>query len=195
MLLWSMSWRRCLYVHESSSWVEHFPTSFVLIANHFYEERMKNCLTADWDCVLWAQIPVRIVGALSEKKGFGSSLAGMFNIHKFPLYFYRSCSLCRLLWGPEVRVLHWAYSLSASSVACSLWRWLEVLKAWQQETHPCLGNTMNADVVGSFWLSIGFFLWQLQSSVVSYILTLKMNMSCVQNSWLIFRLNLLSKHH
>jgi len=30
---------------------------------------MKNCLTADRDCVLWAQIPVRIVGALSEKKG------------------------------------------------------------------------------------------------------------------------------
>lgn len=23
--------------------------------------------------------------------------------------------------------------------------------------HPCLGNTMNADVVGNFWLSIGFF--------------------------------------
>lgn len=23
--------------------------------------------------------------------------------------------------------------------------------------HPCLGNTVNADVVGNFWLSIGFF--------------------------------------
>lgn len=23
--------------------------------------------------------------------------------------------------------------------------------------HPCLGNTMNADVVGNFWLSIGLF--------------------------------------
>lgn len=23
--------------------------------------------------------------------------------------------------------------------------------------HPCLGSTMNADVVGNFWLSIGFF--------------------------------------
>lgn len=168
-----MSWRSA-YIPDSSGWDEYFPHPFysnnetftLLWGSHeeLFDHRPTFSSSSLMEVLqLWAQIAVKSVGTSSEKGSLGLVLQER-----------TTCTNSRFI---STEAALYADFHEAQRSGCCTERipfksrlWLVLVKiagAFKKPSsrrpflsvcfHPCLGNTMNADVVGNFWLSIGFF--------------------------------------
>lgn len=172
VLLWSMGWRSA-YIPDSSGWDEYFPYPFYSnnktlpllwgLREELFDRRPTFSSSSLMEVLqLWTQIPGKSVGTSSEKGSLGLVLQECTTCTNSPfisteaaLYadFHKAqrsgwCTECipfkSCLWLVLVKIGGAVKKLSSRRPFLSVC------------FHPCLGNTMNADV-GNFWLSIGFF--------------------------------------
>lgn len=144
------------------------PTPFVLLMRHehFYEEHvlcekslgqgLKFSSSSLVGVLQPAHVPCRH-GHEFQLKELRSGLAGAYSLHKSPLYFSRSCTFLQTSMGsrgqcavPSLFPLNLVWDLFLGKIAAGSKKPSSRTPFLSVCFHPCLGNTMNADVVGNF---------------------------------------------